>query len=100
MAYQAYFLDGDGNGDWYQARAATSPGQSPATHPALWHKEELPYAFRDILVARSVAILLAGEGQDDKAAAKERISESKLEALRTRVAPSSDYRRRPTVLTR
>lgn len=100
MAYQAYFIGADGNGDWYQARVATTPGESPETHPGLWHKEELPYAFRDILVAKSVAILLAGDGQDDKAAAKTRLSETQLEALRTRVAPASDYRRRPTVLTR
>lgn len=100
MAYQVYFESADGIGDWYQARTATSPGQSPETHPAKWHREELPFSFRDILVARSVAILMAGEGQDDKAMAKERLSEAKLEALRTRVEPHSIHRDRPTVMTR
>jgi hypothetical protein len=64
MPSQCYF-----NGDFYQAKAATTAGQSPATHPELWSKVQIPARWRWLLSRLTYANLLELDGQTDKSAA-------------------------------
>lgn len=59
---QAYY-----DGDWWVAKAATSPGQSPDTNPELWQRVEIPEYFEQSIVALAHANLLLADGQTDKA---------------------------------
>lgn len=61
---QCYF-----NGDFYQAAADTSPGDSPSSAPGSWRKIQIPVEFRWILLQLTYAHLLELDGQIEKAAA-------------------------------
>ena len=64
MANQCYF-----NGNFYQAAAATTAGQSPTTNPASWSMIQIPEQWRWVLARMTYANLLETDGQTDKAAA-------------------------------
>lgn len=64
MSNQAYF-----NGNFYQAVAATTPGQTPASNPALWRKVQIPKKWRFALARLTYANMLEIDGQLDKAMA-------------------------------
>ena len=55
------------NGNFYQAKAAVSAGQSPATNPDLWSLVQIPARWRWILSKLTYANLLELDGQKDKA---------------------------------
>jgi hypothetical protein len=63
MPSQAYY-----DGDWWVAKAATLPGQSPDTNPELWQRVEIPEYFEQLVVGLAHASLLLADGQTDKAA--------------------------------
>lgn len=63
MASQAYF-----QGDWYNAIAQASAGESPATNPEKWVKIEIPYYFGRFVTEKANAYLLGADGQSDKRA--------------------------------
>lgn len=65
MPDQCYF-----NGNYYQAAAATTAGQSPATTPASWSLVQIPARFRWLLAHLTYANLLEIDGQKDKAVAE------------------------------
>lgn len=97
MASQAYF-----QGDWWQATATATAGQSPATHPSKWVRLYLPAEFERYLVQATYARLLPGEGQNDKRRQEEALAESILTELRQRCVNQSGLGAdaRPLVLTR
>jgi len=62
MPSQCYF-----NGNFYQAKATTTAGKSPATNPELWSLVKIPARFRWLLTKLTYANLLEIDGQKDKA---------------------------------
>ena len=64
--YQVYF-QGATSGDFYDAVAATSAGESPVTAAAKWSKVELPAYFHGFLSRGTYADWLRSDGQGDKA---------------------------------
>jgi hypothetical protein len=97
MPSQCYY-----NGDWYACLSATSPGQSPGSHPEKWKKLEIPAAFERYLVQAAYAALLPGEGQSDKRAGEARIAEQLLQDTRQRFQTQNGNEAvaRPNVRTR
>jgi hypothetical protein len=97
MASQAYF-----EGDWWQATATTSAGQSPATTPSKWVRLAIPAEFERYLVQAAYARLLPGEGLNDKRRQEQALADMILAELRQRYVNQSgtgtDHR--PNVLTR
>lgn len=89
MPSQAYY-ELDGQGDWYEALQDTSPGESPVTHPEKWAKLAIPAIFESFLVERAAAIVLAGDGQDDKAKGLLQESERSLTRLAWRHRDAGD----------
>lgn len=74
-------------GDYYEALAATTAGQSPESHPEKWSVVPFPQAFRPFVVQGAYADWLRADGQTDKALAEQQIAEDilgrlQLEALR------------------
>lgn len=72
-------------GDFHYAVAQTAAGQSPSTNPELWRRIEIPARWRAVLGRKMEARLQRAEGQQDKAAAAERIAEGLLDELRATV---------------
>ena len=99
MASQAYFVDPDGTGDFYNAIATTAPGESPATNPEKWLKLSIPEVIHQPIVLRAASILLREQGQHDKSRALSRDAEEQLLRCAIRQADRGDFPR-PRVLTR
>lgn len=78
MPHQAYF-EVEGVGDWYECIEAASPGESPAVAPAKWRKLEWPAILEAYLVDRACALLLSGDGQQDKRRSMERSAVDQLD---------------------
>ena len=76
MATQIYF-----EGDFYYAKAATTTGQSPTTHPAKWQKIEIPNAFRSPIVSLAAARLFAQEDNLEQSAAAEQLGRLELNEI-------------------
>lgn len=72
-------------GDFWYAVAQTTPGQSPATNPELWRRIEIPARWRSVLGRKMEARLQRSEGQQDKAAAAERLADGLMDELRATV---------------
>jgi hypothetical protein len=64
MLDQCYFTDGY----FWQCVSATTPGQTPVTHPAKWRRVRWPSKWRWALAQLTYAHLLRLDGQTDKAA--------------------------------
>ena len=62
---QCYF-----NGNFYQCKTATAPGESPATNPEKWSRIIIPTPWRWVLAKLTYANLLEQDGQKDKANAE------------------------------
>lgn len=99
MPSQAYFESG-GIGDVYDCVETTAPGETPITHPAKWRRVDIPAFLREAIVRKAASIVLAGEGQTDKARAEERQAEGVLESLAYRDAGETSTPSRATVLIR
>ena len=67
MPDQCYFVDENGNGDFYQCLMPTNAGESPGTNPEKWCKVQIPKAWRKALVRLTYSHLLEMDGQTDKA---------------------------------
>ena len=76
---QIYFVDAQGNGNFWTCSATTTAGQSPTTAPSKWVVVALPYIFREYLVQGGYADWLTSDGQADKAAAMEGLAQQLLE---------------------
>ena len=89
---QAYFDSGSNTGtsmpvagkphygDFWECLAATTAGQSPATHPSYWQKKEVPYIFGTFLSRGMYADWLRSELQVDAAQVAEAEAQAMLEA--------------------
>jgi hypothetical protein len=62
MPDQCYY-----NGNFYQAKSATTAGETPDSAPAKWSKIQIPAKLRWCLARLTYAHLLELDGQKDKA---------------------------------
>lgn len=66
------------DGDFYEATAATSAGESPTTDPGKWAQVELPARFTEYLVNGAVADALRMDGNHEGANVQLRVAEDWL----------------------
>lgn len=74
MASQIYYL-----GEFYDCVVPSGPGENPTTHPQNWRHVEIPPDATTFVIQRSYAVLLSGEGQEDKRRAAERAAATDLD---------------------
>ena len=92
MADQCYF-----GGDFYQAREATSAGESPTTAPSKWSKIKIPAPFRPLLAQLAYGRLLQLDGQNDKAIVELRSGQADLDDAVRVEANMESWRQRTEV---
>jgi len=95
MASQCYY-----DGDFWDATQAVAPGESPGTHPQKWRRLTLPLAFREYLTLKSVAVLMAGLGQQEKALGMRGVVDDSMQEAIIREARTNGRGLQPQVFTR
>ena len=73
MASQIYF-----NGEFYDCLVPSAAGESPTTHSQNWRRVEIPREAANFLVQKAFALLLSGDGQEDKRRTAERAADKTL----------------------
>lgn len=89
MASQIYY-----NGEFYDCLVTSAAGESPTTHPENWRQVEIPREASTFMVQKAYALLLSGDGQEDKRrsadrAADKTLAESVLTMSRNRTQPNT-----------
>lgn len=74
MASQIYY-----QGEFYDCVIPSGPGENPTTHPANWRRVEIPRDAASFIVQKAYALLLSGDGQEDKRRQAERDASRTLE---------------------
>lgn len=104
MPDQCYFTDAAGRGNFFQATAATTAGQSPATTPVSWSLVQIPAEWRWALAKLTYANALEMDGQKDKGAAEhqEAVEDERrgLHQMILREANRERFLERPSVTVR
>lgn len=99
---QVYFADDSTAGNFYTALSATTAGQSPATHPALWQVVELPRAFHKPMVHAIAADWIRGPGggEPNDAAVELAVAISALEDQKSLLVGQQGQRLKTQIQTR
>jgi hypothetical protein len=79
LADQVYFTNATGVGNFYDALAATTAGQSPTTDPTKWAKTEIAERLSQWLSFGMYADYLIADGQNEKAKPWQDLAQQALE---------------------
>lgn len=75
---QVYFVDSDGDGDYYKCLVATIAGQSPESTPLSWSVLPIYATFFQFIVYQAFGDWLLSDGQMDKGNGAYSIAEDKM----------------------
>lgn len=76
---QVYYVDTDGDGDYYSCLVATTSGQTPDTTPASWSVLPLYATFYQFCIYQAFGDWLMADGQMDKAQGGYSIAQDKMD---------------------